>query len=142
MNPFFHKEAVAIRAMWQSRALYAAKGITAKVLGCALMNEYAMAMPILLRVTFPNFKDVQLPALTGYATVWPSGRISCAMIDTNRNRKVVEVYASEEEMRGGFRRLADELKLSDAERVEMFAVLKKWITRDLRVGVNGEKLAS
>lgn len=142
MSPFTGKNAHEIREMWQSRALREARYVTAFVLGCAMMNEYSAFMPLLLRVTFPDFKDVRLPALTGYATIWPSGRITCMLIDTNRRRRPVQVYDDESHMLYDFRALADRLKLKDGERQEMFDVLKKWIVRDMRVGPQGNRLAS
>ncbi len=37
-----------------------------------------------------------------------------------------------DELRDGFRDLADKLKLNDADRAEMFGELRKWVQKDFR----------
>jgi hypothetical protein len=143
MNPFLHKPAEEIRQMWQSRALRAAKDKQARVLVGALAKEYAAALPILLRASISDFEDIQLPFLSGYAAISASGRIICDMTDRDGEVRKVEVYKSQDEFLSDMRKLADELKLSDAERGEMFAMLKRWIVADMRIDEHGRrKLAS
>lgn len=144
MTRFAHMKAEEIRETWQSRTLDKARGVTAKVLGQALLLEYAKDFKVLFRATFreEGSEHRMLPHLWGYATIWPSGRIICDVIDRSFECAPKEIYESEDAMIRGFRALADELKLDDAERKEMFTVLRKWIKRDLRVGPEGQKLAS
>ena len=40
---------------------------------------------------------------------------------------------SELALRNDFRRLADKIKLSDADRVELFAAVKNWVVADRRL---------
>jgi len=141
-NPFLNKHAEEIRQTWQSRALAAAEGKLACVLLVALSFEYAGAMPVLLRVTFPGFTDIVRPFLSGYATIVPSGKVACNMVDKDGVIKVVAVYASKDQFVGEMRRLADKLKFTDSEREEFFGVLSRWIVKDMRVGPHGERLAS
>lgn len=142
MTKFAHMKAEEIREIWQSRALDKARGVTAKVLGQALLLEHSTHFKILLKTTFGDHADCYFPHLWGYATIWPSGRIICEVIDRNLECRPTEIYESEAAMVRDFRTLADELKLDDADREEMFTILRKWIKRDLRVGPEGQKLAS
>jgi hypothetical protein len=137
----FSKQADVLAQMWHTRALRAAKGRAAAVLIAALVAEIPGAVPVLLRVAFPGFKDVKLPQLTGYATIAGSGRVICDIIDRNRVRCSGEViYESVEELRDDFRRLADKLKLNDAERKEMSQLLSKWVSSDLRYDHQNRKV--
>jgi hypothetical protein len=47
--------------------------------------------------------------------------------------KTVVLYADELELRDEFRRLADQAKLADDERIEMFAAIRNWIIADYRL---------
>lgn len=142
-NPLLSKHAQEIRDMWQSRALAESDGRLRRVLMVVLTKEYAAAMPILLRVTFPGFEDIKLPFLSGYATIMQSGRMVCdETIDKFGTQRRVAVYENQGKFIADMRALADKLKLSDAERTEMFGVLQKWVVADLRIGPHGERLAS
>lgn len=128
--------------MWQSRALAAAEGKLQRVMLVALAKEYGAVLPILLRVTFPGFVDIPRPFLCGYATIMRSGRVACDVTASDGTIYRAAIYRTKDEFVGEMRKLADKLKLNDADRTEMFAVLQKWIVADLRVGPNGERLAS
>jgi len=138
------KHADEVRQMWQCRALAEADGKLQRVLMIALAKEYTADMLVLLKVAFGTV-EIPMPFYSGYATIVDTGHIVCMMHDRRIGvtyKGVVPVYDSENEFLLHMRRLADRLKLSDAERIDMFRVLKKWITRDERVGIEGEKLAS
>lgn len=143
-NPFFSKEAAEIRDMWQSRLLRATKGkgdLFQTVL-VVFAKEYPAAMQILLRVSFANFIDITLPTITGYATIEPNGKITAQVMTKSRRKARWIIWESEQAMRTEFGRVADKLKLDDADRIEMFGVLKKWIVADKRIDAFGRKLAS
>jgi hypothetical protein len=142
MNPFLSKHAEEIRQMWQSRALVAAEGKLGRVLLVVFAKEYAAALPILLRVSIPGFEDIKAPFLSGYASIMPTGRLVCDMTCTDGSIRKTEIYRSNDEFVGEMRRLADRLKLSDEDRDEMFMVLRKWVTADLRIDHEGKRLAS
>lgn len=134
------KVAEEVRAMWQARALLAAKDKIQRVLLVAIAKEYPAAFRTLLRAI--GIADINRPFLCSYATIVPSGRIVCDMIEKDGSKRTVAIYKNENEFIYEMRKLADELKLNDADRIEMFTVLQKWVTKDQRVNVFGDKLAS
>lgn len=142
MSLLAQKHTDEIREMWQSRALAAAAGKLRKVVIVALAKEYPGALETLLRVTFPGFADIDRPFFCGYASVDPAGRIVCEMIDRDGFKRKAIVYPSEEPFIYAMRKLADGLKLNDRDRIEMFAVLQKWVASDRRIGPLGQRLAS
>jgi hypothetical protein len=140
-----NKHADEIRDMWQSRALREADGKLQRVLLIALAKEYPGDLLHLLRATFGT-EEIGKPFYSGYATIITDGHIVCMMHDVDKNRLVwkgiVSVFDNEQQFIKAMRRLADTLKLSDPDRIDMFRVLQKWVTADQRVGVHGERLAS
>lgn len=141
-NPFKGMSKEEIRATWQSRALAAADGKLGKVLLVVLTDEYAGIISPLLYATFDGFHDITRPFLSGYATITPTGAIICDLVRTDGSMRKEKIYDSDDNFISDMRNLADKLKLDDADRIDMFRVLRRWVTADLRVGVNGEKLAS
>lgn len=134
------KAAEEIRLMWQARALLSSKDKMQRVLLVAIAKEYPAAFKTLLRAI--GITDINRPFLCSYATIAPSGRIVCDMIEKSGIKRTVAVYQNENEFIYDMRKLADEIKLDDKDRTEMFTVLQKWITKDQRVGVFGERVAS
>lgn len=123
-----------LRATWQARALVEAKGQLGAVVLSVLAHNYDGAMPTLLRVAFPDFISITAPFYCSAAKVAKSGRVVADVVTKNGN--VVKdslVFESEEKLRDEFRRLADRLKLSDADRVEMFDAVKRWVVADRRL---------
>ena len=142
MNPFARKVAGQIEQMWQCRVLRASHGKLRQVVLVMLAKEYAAAMPVLLRVAFPGFVDLSRPMLIGYATIVWSGRMVCDLIEWDGTRKKETIYDSLDEYIGEVRRLADALKLDDADREQMFTVMQKWVVADHRINHEGRRLAS
>lgn len=139
---FYRKEEAELREMWQARVLRESEGRLQRVLLVVFAKEYAAALPVLLRVAIPGFEDIKRPFLSGYATIMQSGRIVCDCVGRDGELSKVAVYQSENEFVTEMRGLADKLKLSDSDREEMFAVLRKWIVADKRINQFGQKFAS
>lgn len=139
MSLLAQKHADEIREMWQSRCLRATSGKLRKVFITALAKEYPAALVTLMKVTFPGFVDFDRPFFTSYASIYPSGRIVCEMLEKDGSKRLVAVYRDENDFLYELRKVADELKLVDAERIEMFAVLQKWVASDRRYDIHGEK---
>lgn len=124
--------------MWQGKILAAAKGKQGAIVCSVLAQNYGTkAMDVLLRVVFPGYTGLALPGYCAAARIARNGAVCAHMLDKNgmlvRNSLVAN---SLDELQGDMRRLADEVGLTDAERVEMFAVLQKWIVADFRVKVD------
>ena len=142
MNPFARKLADEIAEMWQCRVLRASHGKLRHVLLAALAQEYFAAMPVLMPVAFPGFVKLTHPILSGYATIVWSGRMVCDLIEWDGTRKKETIYDSLDEYIGEVRRLADALKLDDADREQMFTVMQKWVVADHRINHEGRRLVS
>lgn len=128
-----------LRDTWQGRALAAASGTTAAVLLSVLAHNYDPQWIVLASVVKPITWDaekhgVRLPALTSAGRVHKTGAI-VADVMTAKGFKIRHaiLYASEMHLRDDFRRLADKLKLSDAERAEMFSAVQRWVVADYRL---------
>ena len=137
------RHAQDLAATWQARALAESKDKTRAVLRTVLTHSYAGAMPILMRVVFPNLRGEWLPEFIGTAKIDRGGRIVCNV--KNPQRQLVPgvvVYDSAEKLIWTFRTLADRLKFSDTERIEMIEAVKRWIVADERIDHLGRKLAS
>jgi hypothetical protein len=138
----FSREALALASVhaqklrdeWQCRLLAEAKGIAAAVVLAMLGNLYYEAIGVMLRVVFPDFRQLQPPLLTGFATIAPTGQVVCDYVDRqmvlHRNRAI---YDSEAAFLKEFRELADKLKFDDADRKAMFRDLSRWVSRDMRL---------
>lgn len=132
--------AKALRDTWQARCLAESKGKTAAVVLAVLFHSYGTAMPVMLRVVYPGFRDIAKPFFCSGATIFHTGKIGCDMIDrAGKKQRNVLIFESENELIKEFRDLADRLKLSDAERVELTGAVKRWVVADLRVNHLGEK---
>lgn len=143
----FTQEALALRSRhaqqlrddWQCKLLVETTGKTAAVALVMLANMYFEAMEVLLRVAFPGFVQIRPPLYSGHATIKRTGQVVCDYMDRDGNtyRNVI-VYETEDDLTKEFRDIADRLKFSDADRNAMFAMIKKWVSRDERIGPSVE----
>lgn len=128
------RHAQDLRETWQARALVATRGKTGAVLLSVLAHNFDDAMPTLLRVVFPGFTSITAPFLCSAGRVAKSGAIVADVVQRDgRIDKKAVIFGSEREMEREFRYLADRLKLSDRDRVQMFAALKNWVVADHRL---------
>lgn len=141
-NPFANKSGEEIANCWQARALREADFKLRRVLICMFMHDYKDAIKILLRATFPGFVDISRPLILGYAKIMPSGHVVAKVLDYDGREAAVPLYDSEGLFLYEARKVADKLKLADADRKAMFDVLQRWIAADARYGRHGERLAS
>lgn len=124
-----------LRGSWQARSLAATdgKGLGMVVLS-VLAHTYDEAMPTLLRVTFPGFTSIKAPFLCTAGKVSKSGHIVADMVTADGQIvKDAPLYPNETSLRDTFRKLADRLKLSDSDRVEMFKCVQRWVVADRRL---------
>lgn len=128
-----NKVAGELRATWQGRALAAAQGTTGSVLLSVLAHNYDQQMAVLLRAVFPSGISAKA-ILTSAGRVMKNGAIvaDVGFADGRVEKKCV-LYRDEIALRDDFRRLADRLHFSDADRTELFAAVKKWVVADYRL---------
>lgn len=128
--------------MWQGRALAEATGTTAAVLLSVLAHNYDDAMPVMLRVVKPITWDaanqtLRAPFLSSAGKVAKSGAVVADIVQRDGTIiKQAVLYANELALRDDFRRLADRLKLDDADRQEMFKAVQRWVVADTRLDPN------
>lgn len=126
-----------LRGSWQARALAEAKGQTEMVLISVIEHRYGelvlMALLELVgRLCGPG--DPPLPCLASIGKIAKTGAVAGTVIDkAHRVIKDAVIYPSEIALRDDFRRLADRLKLSDIDRVELFKCVQRWCPADSRL---------
>ncbi len=124
-----------LRDTWQVRALVQSKDQhVGVVLLSVLAHNFDEAMPVFLRVAFPGFHSIQPPFLCTCGRIGKAGQVMADVVNKDGTiSKKVALYISEMELRDDFRRLADQLKLSDFDRTEMFKCVQKWVVADTRL---------
>lgn len=126
-----------LRASWQARVLAGSGGHLGAVVLSVLAHNYDEAMPTLLRLVFPGFTSIAAPFYCTAGKVDKAGRVVADVVTrTGEIVKDAEVFASEEKLRDEFRRLADRLKLSDPDRIELFKCVQRWVVADRRLDPN------
>src|SRR5215472_13361282 len=102
-----------------------------------LAHSFDEGMSTLLRVVFPGFRSITAPFFCSAGHILKSGIVAADMVTRDGCvLKNVPVFASVRAMEGEFRRLADRLKLSDADRAQMFIAVKNWVVCDYRLDPN------
>jgi hypothetical protein len=139
--------AQTIAETWQARALRESSGKTAAVVMAVLFYSYSEAMEVLLRVIYPGFRELRFPFYTSGATVVKTGKVVCDLATARFGSHLVTarntlVYESEGELIKEFRDLADRLKFTDAERVQMTTAVQNWVVADLRIDHMGRNTVS
>jgi hypothetical protein len=89
---------------------------------------------VMLHIVFPGFEGLNPPALITAAKISKTGAVvaDVALRDGTIVRDAV-IFRDEMEMQSEFRRLADSMKLDDADRKELFACALKWVVADRRL---------
>lgn len=140
----FRRHAQDLRQTWQGAVLAAslyADGANVRPkhkLGMCMLSvlshNFDDAMPVMLLVVFPDFKLGGAPYLCSAAKIARTGHVMADMI-TRDGQKVQNqaLFRSTRAMESEVRKFADTLHLNDAERVELFAALKRWVVADYRL---------
>lgn len=123
-----------LQASWQVRALRAAQGQTLMALESVLSFTYEHVILIMIETAFPWRFEPTLPCISSNPVVSKTGAVVADVIDRDHHvAKNQTIYKSEVAMQNDFRSLADRLKLSDADRVEMFKCVQRWVVADRRL---------
>lgn len=125
--------ALDLRDTWQGRCVIAARGRAAMVLMSALCHSYEEAAILLYALIFPNHGKVMAPYLESCGRIEKNGTVVAKVRGRNGLVKEDVIYPSEIALRDEFRHMADELKLGDADRIEMFGAIRRWVVADRRL---------
>lgn len=130
-----HRSAAELRETWQCRALIATRNHYVGMLVLSVLgHNYDDALPVLLRVAFPGFTSIATPFLCTAAKIDKTGAVVADMVAiTGEILKDQVLYSDELFLRDEFRKLADELKLNDRDRIEMFKCVQRWVVADRRL---------
>jgi hypothetical protein len=123
-----------IKDTWQARCLVAARDWQKPIVLSILAHNFEDALLTLCAVIYPHF-DGFLPApyLTSAARIDKAGMVVAKVMGCDGYEKEEVLYRNEVALRNDFRLLADRLKLNDADRVELFAAVKRWVVADRRL---------
>lgn len=138
----FRRHAQDLLAQWQTRLLRDAITVEDGVakprdpLGMCVMSmlahSYDDAMPVLLRLL--GARGIGAPMLCSAAKIAKTSHVMADFVDRFGNiHRNQSVFRNKKHMEGSFRRLADKLNLDDADRVEMFAAIRRWVVADFRL---------
>jgi hypothetical protein len=127
-----------MRASWQGRLIAATRY---RPLGAVVMSVVAHsddeAMEELLHAVFDDFAGLRPPGLCSAGKIAQSGAIVADIIRKDGVRILnAVIFKDEEQMQGALRRLADDIKLNDDDRIELFRYAQKWIVADRRLDPN------
>lgn len=134
----FSNEVTHLRSIWQARALAGTEGKLNAVIMSILAHNYDEHMPVLMAVVYPDFvpgrAEMKHAIYCSAARIDKAGRVVADMINRyGVKTKDSVVFESEIQMRGVLRRLADMMKLSDADRLELFKAATNWVVADRRL---------
>ena len=132
------RHAQDLRETWQARCIAGSTGKTRAVILIVLTISYSRAIQTLLRVL--GYRDIQRPFLSSGATILLNGKLICDVTEKSGLTAPAVVYDSTDDMNRDMRNLADRLKLSDKERLEMTAAIQDWVVADQRADHLGRKL--
>lgn len=120
---------------WQGRALRFAKGNPQlkTMLLSLLADNYDETLPFLLAAVYGDF-GIRAPFYCSNPKINKAGCIVADLIGSDGYRyKDAVIFLSELQMEGTLRKLADRLKLSDAERIDLFLAARHWVKADQRL---------
>ena len=129
------KLAFDLRAAWQAKVLVGTTGPARMVVMSVLAHAYDEAVFSLCAVAFPDFDgSLRPPFLTTAGKIDKAGRIVADMVDERGViHKDTVLFPTEISLRDAFRKLADRLKLSDPDRIELFKCAQAWVVADRRL---------
>ena len=126
-----HCHASILRASWQGRVLVFAEGKFGSVVESVLAHNFDDTFPVLLKALG---RWVKPPGLCSAGKIAKNGTVCADVVHRSGMKEIMHVFFRDtKQMEGCFRRLADDCKLTDAERVELFAAVQRWVVCDYRL---------
>lgn len=133
INPKMHGQELA--DSWQGRALhFARKNPQLKTALLSLLaDNYDETLPFLLAAVYGDY-HINAPFYCSNPKINKRGCIVADLItgDGFKYRDAV-IFLGTQQMEATFRKLADRLKLGDADRVDLFACVHHWVKADQRL---------
>jgi hypothetical protein len=131
-----------LRQSWQGRALVLTADVAPKlcrVLMSLFADSYDETMPFLLHAAF-GACTVTAPFLCSSPRINRAGQVTADLINKYGNKqKNYVVFDDERQMECLFRKLADRMKLDDAERIDLFICVRHWVKADFRLDPNFDR---
>lgn len=125
-----------MRESWQCRAIANTEGLLNRILLSVIAHNYDEAMPVILQAIYGHVA-LYLPGFVSAAKINKAGQIVADWASKDgKVEKAKCVFSSQEQMQFVFRTLADKMKLSDLERIEMFKCAQRWVVADQRLDPN------
>lgn len=125
---------VLARALVVQGGVGRARGLPGAAVLSVLAHNFDNAMPVLLRVVFPDWKSIGSPMLCSAARIAKTGDVMADMIGKDGQFfKNQQLFRNTRRMESAFRRVADEARLDDKQRVEFFEAVKRWVVCDYRL---------
>lgn len=124
-----------LRESWQGRALHFARD-NPQLRTCllsVLADNYDDALPFLLAAVTGR-PTIEAPFYCSNPKINKRGMIVADLImpDGFKYRDAV-IFLNQLQMESTFRKLADRLKLDDAERIDLFIAVRHWVKADQRL---------
>lgn len=128
---------------WKIRALANSYDLMWRVVLAVLVHNYPDEWLLICQEAHPGFAGLKRPLIMGGAVVAVNGKIVADIMKDGMAKPAREVlFDSGAQLGDEFRKLADKLKLSDRDRIEMVRAVTNWVVADLRFDHLGRKLAS
>ena len=129
------------RDMWEAKVLLAGKGRICRV-AMSVISRYwgddTTRLRALFGLVWPGFTAPRTPFIGSGGRIMKDGTV-CADMIVNDGHDIARnfvLYPTLKDLEGAFRRLADGIKLSDADRVDLFSAVQNWISVDYRQRVD------
>lgn len=125
------------RDMWEAKVLLAARGRLARV-AMSVISRYwgddTSRLRALFGLVWPGFTNIATPFVASAGRILRGGEVCADLMidDGNGMERNAKLYDSLADLESAFRHLADRLKLTDADRVDLFAAVQNWISVDYR----------
>lgn len=99
-----------------------------------ISHNYDDALPVLLRIAHAEFTGIGAPFFCSPARIAKTDHVLADLITRDGQKlKNQGVFRDEKEMETSFRKLADEARLDDKDRIELFEAVKRWVVCDYRL---------
>lgn len=124
-----------LRQSWQGRALVFARDNPQlkTALLSVLADNYDETLPFLLAAVYGDW-SIRAPFYCSNPKINKAGHIVADLIMPDGFKyKAARIFDGERQMEGIFRKIADWLKLGDAERIDLFIAVRHWVKADQRL---------